>query len=481
MRKSGEKFVYTIIIILIIFLILNTGIILTRLPPPLQIHNFKTPTAKEVNFESILLNNNEFINEIQKLSTKQFEFYQKNCPSSDVFRPLTKECRNYTQSSETYLSYLALNKLFEKNQINPEDQTDHDEIFSAVPATFTQNKGTEIGRIAEFVIAPLISTYYITHNQIYLDKAISLSQDLLTFISPSKPIPDPFIHCRRRQHFDQNQVFIEDVSCVFPVLASIAHLTNNQDFYTAVQDFVTFIRQSLLDASNPSNFDKNQIRQLKETELLGTARIPILFSLSNPIGVSTSLLDFPFRLYADLSRISRILPSIQTDDLTKIGSDTLNKENPTKVFDLNYIKIISIEPCWYSSIMSTDDPLYPILIKKCKNLVKRKSIPSRMNGNSEFGAFDLLTQFEFDGEILELLWKNNMVRDAKDLIMKTIHECTYDGYITGLRNTTTDGKRSDNFLHPQFFSRWLFNAVLIEAGVKYDNIVLSENGNILKM
>jgi hypothetical protein len=32
-------------------------------------------------------------------------------------------------------------------------------------------------------------------------------------------------------------------------------------------------------------------------------------------------------------------------------------------------------------------------------------------------------------------------------------------------------------MHPEMFSRWLFNGVLIESGIRFDDVTLSEGGH----
>lgn len=488
-KKQDER--RNILIFCLIVIILCTNVItllmMFRLPFPKELKQNESHNiiSNQINKFSLIIPDSNFISEIRNITTHQYQYYRDKCKDSDILRPLTGVCRNFTQSSETTLSYLAVSQLLKQNDEIIQNNEFLEEAKKKLKSlTIKKNIGIEIGRVSDFVIAPLISAFFITRKHFYLERAISLSKELLKFITRDKPIPAPFIgYDKHQQHFGQTEVFIDDVSSIFPVLASIAYITQDSYFFDPVQNFVTHIRNSIFNQKimkskkkdhqySYSNYSKN------EFDLL----IPIKFSLENDqIGISNSKYDFPYRLFADLNRISKILPSIKTNDIIQVGINRLNKENPTVVYDENYVKIISIEPCWFSSVLQKNDPMYSLIVKKCKSLIKRKPTPSRMNGNCEFGGYNLLTQFEFDGEILEILWKNENINEAKKLISNAIKDCNNDGFITGLRNTTFEGKRSDNFLHPQFFSRWALNAVLIEVGIKYDDIVLSDNGNILKM
>ncbi|OHT06985.1 hypothetical protein TRFO_24870 [Tritrichomonas foetus] len=450
MRKRNTSiqhdFIYYVLAFLIGCILLGTFIISTYLPSPEKI--IKMP---ENIFTQISLPNSIFINNLNQLAKEQFKHYLKTCGSSDVIRPLSSNCRNYTFFSETKLSYLALNQLF---------QDDYDlslQIDSKLLKNiFQQNKTIELGRIADNVINPLISAYFVSHKNSFLEKALLITNEILS--TYNGPIPPPYINSGKKQHFGENEVFIDDVSSIFPTLTSLYYITHDNAYLNHVKAFVNHIRKSIQDNI-----------------------VPIKFSLDNYKPVSTSKHDFPFRLFADLHRISRILPSITTSDITKIGSHSLHKENPLTIYDENYVKVISIEPCWYAVILQSDDPLYSTLVKKCKNLVKRKCPPSRMNGNSEFGSYDLLTQFEFEGELLELYWKNELLAEYKKMINNVIDETKNKGFITGIRNSTKEGKRSDDFLHPQFFSRYILNSILVESGIKYEDVVLSDGGHILKM
>jgi len=66
------------------------------------------------------------------------------------------------------------------------------------------------------------------------------------------------------------------------------------------------------------------------------------------------------------------------------------------------------------------------------------------------------------------------------MILGSLEACRFGQAITGMSNATVDGRMSDNFVHPEMFSRWIFNGALIDAGVDFDDLVLSEGGHILK-
>jgi hypothetical protein len=151
-----------------------------------------------------------------------------------------------------------------------------------------------------------------------------------------------------------------------------------------------------------------------------------------------------------------------------------------KYYDVNDVYVYSIQPCSVGAYLPKNHRLFPILVKKCAGLVKRHPLPSRLNGASEFGTYDLETGFAFEGELLELLWRAGEIEKARIMIVDSLKECTIEGAVTGMANATIDGKRSDNFLHPEFFSRWIFNGGLMEMGVNFDDLVLSEGGHILK-
>jgi hypothetical protein len=124
---------------------------------------------------------------------------------------------------------------------------------------------------------------------------------------------------------------------------------------------------------------------------------------------------------------------------------------------------------------------YNILFKKCQTLVKHQTFPTRLRGSSEFGDYDLQTGFAFEGEMIEMFWKRLERGKAKNLISNTLRECQFGSAVTGIRNATIEGKRSDNRMHPELFSRFLFNGVLIEAGINFNDIVLSQGGHLLKL
>lgn len=492
-NDERRNLIFFLLAAIIACIILKTLITLFQLPFPNKLKSDQNIKFIQIhdNHVPIIVPDSDFISSIRNLSKYQYQIYHEVCQNSDVLRPLTHICKNYTQLSETFLSYLAIDHLLKKN-ISADNYYVANDINKNIlikhlqSLTIKDKIGIEIGRISDFVIAPLISAYYVTKNEIYLHPVISICNEILSLLEPNKPIPAPFIGFNiKQQHLGKAEVFIDDVSSLFPVLASVAYITKDQKYFDPVQTFVNHIRKTIFnlikEKMKGSNiqYDESNI-EIPDNEKFS---IPVKYSLKkHQAGILTSYFDFPYRLFTDLNRISRILPSIKTNDIIQVGIKRLNKENPTVIYDENYVKVISIEPCWFSSMIPTNDPMYSLLVKKCKSMIKRKPTPSRMNGNSEFGGYGLLNNFEFDGEILEILWKNNNIDEAKKLILGAIKECTYgDGFITGLSNTTFEGKRSDNFLHPQFFSRWILNAALIETGIKYDDVVLSDNGNILKI
>jgi hypothetical protein len=102
-----------------------------------------------------------------------------------------------------------------------------------------------------------------------------------------------------------------------------------------------------------------------------------------------------------------------------------------------------------------------------------------LNGASEFGTFDLETGFAFEGELLELFWRAGEIQKARSMIVDSLAVCKFEGAITGMANATVDGRVTDNYVHPELFSRWIFNGALIEAGVSFSDLVISEGGHIL--
>jgi hypothetical protein len=89
-------------------------------------------------------------------------------------------------------------------------------------------------------------------------------------------------------------------------------------------------------------------------------------------------------------------------------------------------------------------------IRKCGNLVRRNPLPSRSNGASEFGTYDLETGFTFEGELIELFWRHGEVEKAKAIILDSLQVCRFGNAITGMSNTTVDGRMNDNFLIERF-------------------------------
>ena len=344
--------------------VLRSFMMMFQLPVPNEIKTKDSNTLihsqKKI---SMIIPDSEFIYKIRNISQKQYHYYQKDCNGSDVLRPLTHICKNYTQSSETFLAYLAVSHLFKQNDLSNSNLDSFDMVTfhkSLKSISLKRKIGIEIGRFADFVVAPLISAYYTTKNEDYIQSAISLCKEIIELIGSNDPIPAPYIgYSQKEQHFGKAEVYIDDVSSIFPVLASVAHITQNKIFITPVQNFVNHIRKSIFkqkqlaskkkgkkkDLSNIYNNISN-IGQLDVSKL----SVPVKFSLDRgQVGIPASKFDFPFRLFADLKRISRILPSIKTDDIIKVGISRLNKENPTVIYDENYIKVVSIEPCWFSS------------------------------------------------------------------------------------------------------------------------------------
>jgi hypothetical protein len=361
-------------------------------------------------------------------------------------RPLSHACRNYTRSFETALSALSAFHLLAPDSV-PAIFTD--------PPIFRENIGVEIGRIADYVIAPLISAYLVSDSPKYLSLAKQIGEEMLTFYNES--LFAPFIGVPTGQ-FGTRDVLLDSISSVYPVLASLTHYTNDTKFTPPIKKFLELMNISVT---------KNQI--------------PNKYSLKRPYkGTHSAVLDVPWRVYADIARVRKILPKLKTGPLLNLVFYHLPESNPLKYYDVNEVYLYSIQPCSVGAYIATDHKIFPQLLKKCLNLVKRNPLPSRLNGASEFGTYDLETGFAFEGELLELFWRVGERQVARTMILDSLKACRIGPAVTGMANATVEGRMTDDFIHPELFSRWVFNGALMEAGVPFDSLVLSEGGHILK-
>jgi hypothetical protein len=296
----------------------------------------------------------------------------------------------------------------------------------------------------------------ITKHKHYLEKAVAIGSELLTLVDSALPLP--YIGLQHGQ-FDQDEVFIDSISSIYPVFASLALHSNDQRFLTPIRHFLDFLHDSISEKQIPSKY-----------------------SLTEPqAGIHTDLLDIPFRVYSDIARIHKILPDIDTKGLLHLPPAFLNRDSPLTIFGVNEVFVYSVEACSVGSYIHQDHPVYSNLVKKCDSLLKNTNWPRRLSGSSEFGNYDLQTGFAFEGELIELFWRESRLERARSFILNSLSECRFGSAITGIRNTTSQGKRSDNWMHPELFSRWILNGALIESGIKFEDVTLSEGGHILQL
>jgi hypothetical protein len=134
-----------------------------------------------------------------------------------------------------------------------------------------------------------------------------------------RSLPKPFVGYGKGE-FGLNEVFVESVSSIDPVLASLAYHTGDKKFSDPVRRFVQFLR-----------------KQQKKQQLPAKYR----FNESNK-GVHENRLDIPFRVYSDLSRINRILSDVETKELLKLVKAFLPDKSPLTVFDVEEVYVYSI-------------------------------------------------------------------------------------------------------------------------------------------
>jgi hypothetical protein len=289
----------------------------------------------------------------------------------------------------------------------------------------------------------------------YIELAKRVGEEMLSI--SDTPLFPPFLAVETGQ-FGTRDVLLDSISSVYPVYAALSVYTNESKFVRPIKKFLEVMNQSIT-----------------------KYQIPNKYSLKNPFkGKHSAILDVPWRIYADIARVRRILPKLKTEPLLNLVLPFLSESNPLKFYDVDDVYVYSIQACGVGAYLPPDHRLFQALFKKCKNLIKRNPLPSRLNGASEYGTYDLETGFAFEGELLELFWRTGEVQAAREMITDSIRVCTIDGAVTGMANATLEGRASDNFLHPELFSRWIFNGALMDAGVKFDDLVLSEGGYILK-
>jgi hypothetical protein len=155
------------------------------------------------------LANWSFLSTLRTTLVEQFALYRELCPNSDWARPVTRACRNFTGASETALSALSAFHLFQSSFIP--------EIFADPPA-FLAHAGTEVGYVADYVIAPLISAFLVSGLPKYLNLAARLGNDILSLYNNSLFAPGrcswirfrPFTLCLRPWRFTRT---IRSLSC----------------------------------------------------------------------------------------------------------------------------------------------------------------------------------------------------------------------------------------------------------------------------
>jgi hypothetical protein len=318
-----------------------------------------------------------------------------------------------------------------------------------------ERRGLEVGRVADYVIAPLISAFLVSGMRVYLNQASRIGDELLRLYGGG--LLRPFIGVEVGQ-FGSADVMLDSISSVYPVFAALAVHTQNGAYIGPVQTFLDRVNQSIWNHQIANRYELGESNK----------------------GKHSAMMDVPWKIYADIARIRRILPSVRTDHVLSLISGYLSPSNPVKYYDRDGLFMYSVHPCSAGAWLPQGHGSFPAILKKCGNLVKRNPLPSRLNGASECGTGDLETGFAFEGELIELFWRTGQTEKAEKMIGDAIRECRFGDAITGMMNATAEGRDSDNFIHPELFSRWVFNGALIAAEVPFEELVLSEGGHILK-
>jgi hypothetical protein len=225
------------------------------------------------------------------------------------------------------------------------------------PPQFADRVGLEIGRIADHVIAPLISAYVVSGARKYLRHARRIGEELLTVYNSS--LFRPFIGVLNGQ-FDEREVLLDSISSLYPVFAALAFHTNDKRFIPPIRTFLDALNRSIENQQIANRYSLNGSNK-------GTHRITM---------------DVPWRIYADIARIRRILPSIRTDHLLNLVAGFLSPSNPVKYYDVDGMILYSIHPCSVGSYLPEEHSSFAAVVKKCGKLVKRSPLPSRLTGAS---------------------------------------------------------------------------------------------------
>ena len=365
----------------------------------------------------------DFVREIRSIFVEQFEMYREFCSGCDVFRPLSGEYRNVTGLGEMELAALAVSHLLRYPKPH---------VFEGVP-DLRKLTGVEVGHVADRVVAPLISAYYVSGESEYLVRAVALGKQLLEVCG--NELAKTFIG-----HNGFGRVFVESVSSIYPVFAALYNLTGDSEFGGGVRVFIDSVR-------------------------------------------STSERYLPFSVYADLARIGRLVPKfrVAVNELLMRALDAIHDENPIMVHKNSHVHVYSIDPCSVAPYIPPDHPKFAKISTKCERLIKRRPFPKRMSGSSEFGKYELVSSFAFEGELLELFWRNNKTETICSETLEVLASAHFGRAVTGIVNVTESPFRSDNIMHHSLYSRWLANSILIDSGFPFSSVVLSGNGHILKL
>ncbi|OHT00149.1 hypothetical protein TRFO_33282 [Tritrichomonas foetus] len=440
---------------ILLFLLLIGMIVFRYIKKDSQVDKIMSPSSflhlTKLKFQ--INTSNPYTIKIRKAVSSAFDQYYHKCLGYDEFRPNTNECVNSFGFSSTIFDALDVLYLLD---LKLQYQQAKKFIFS----NFTCKKLRWVNR-KEFwsrCIGSLISSYILTSDHLFLEKAIECSNEALVFDHHSSP----FINIEQKTYRKQNWIkgiSLSDIVAGLPELFALKTLTKNESYsihYLSILNNIPPLENPLYNFFDIS--EKVTIKDLRKFD-------------GNIVSFYQTLA---------IAQLLKPIKSIKEVLIQSFQNVTLQK-NKESFFELYHLlPTYEVVTLLDQLNIPYENNLIDELLKAIENLYDD---PYKI---FEPESTDEVIPFRFDGSTLRSFMRNSTdIQEARtkilDIVSLSIDKCQVNEGFAGIMRSYTNELISTNIQHSNFFGQWIsFAAYLLTNQYKIiPNAIFNDRGHIL--
>ncbi|RDX50571.1 glycoside hydrolase [Lentinus brumalis] len=182
--------------------------------------------------------------------------YERDAMGDDEYHPISHEGTNLTEAGG--IGYTVVDSIDTMLIMGLQDEYERARQWVAEKLTFEQDANFNTFETTIRVLGGLLSAYALTNDSLYLDKAVDLGDRIMPAFDTPARLPTSMVNLAKRQGVraedNKGLVSTAEISTLQLEFRYLAYLTDNDEYWDAVENVMRTIRSSSLTTGLASIF-----------------------------------------------------------------------------------------------------------------------------------------------------------------------------------------------------------------------------------